>query len=437
MGVLGWVRNRRNGRPRPGDGPPAPLALEPPAPSGWGRTLSSLAIPDFRMLVSGLILSMAGMQIGIVARSWLAYDISGSGLTLGLVAIANGLPWLLMSLVAGVAADRFDKRKVLIFTQAGLGTLALVNAVLVHAGIVQVWHLVALSLLQGAIFALDVPTRLAYIPQLVGREQLSNAIAVHAAAMNVNRVLGPVIAGVLIVWNPAIAFYAVAALYGGAALALLRLPRGRAAAGVRKGTLAEIVLGCRYIWGERALRILLAMAFIPVLLGMPFQQLLPVFQAAVFHVGPDSLGLMYTAVGIGSLAGSLGTARFADHRRRGLLQMVGGVGFGVTLLLFALSTRYEVALALLVVVGLASQAYMTINSVLIMLHTDKQFYGRVMSVYMMTWSLMPIATLPLGALVDIVGAPATVAGAGALLAALMALVAALYPSQGTSKTKQG
>lgn len=429
MGLLGWVRNRANVRSSVTTLPSTTGVPESSSPTGFSQTFSSLAIPDFRLLWLGMLFSMAAMQMDVLARSWLAYDISGSALTLGLVALARGLPQLAFSLVGGVVADRFDKRKVLVYTQVGLGSLALVNAVLVHLGIVQVWHLVVLGVLQGAVFAFNMPARQAYIPELVGQEQVSNAVALTSTGMNLNRVLAPVLAGLLIAWDPAIAFYTIAALYGSATLMLLRLP-GSSARGARgDSAVAEILTGFRYIWGHAVLRTLIGMAFIPVMLGMPYQQLLPVFQASVLHVGPTELGFMFMAVGIGSLAGSLAVARFAEHRRRGLLQTIAGIGFGVSLSLFALSTVYEVTLALLFLVGLTSQGYTTINSVLIMGNTDKKLYGRVMGIYMMTWSLMPVCTLPVGAVADLVGAPATLAGAGLLLAALIALVTVLYPAQ--------
>lgn len=403
--------------------------LRPPGRrTGWTRAFASLTIPDFRMLWFGMLFSMAAMQMDIVSRSWLAYEISGSGLALGLVAFARGVPMLLFSLLGGVAADRLDKRKMLLLTQGSLGILALANGVLVHLGIVQVWHLVVIGFLQGAVFSFNMPARQAYIPELVGEGSLANALAVHSTGMNANRTLAPAIAGLLITWHPTIAFYAIAALYVGAVLPLLRLPPGRTAAGKMGPAVAEVLSGFRYISGQPALRVLIGMALIPVLLGMPFQQLLPVFQADVLHVGPAQLGLMYTAAGVGSLIGSLLVAYLSEYPRKGLLQVIAGIGFGASLLVFAVSSTYGVSVALLVLVGLASQGYMTLNNVLIMLETDKKLYGRVMSIYMITWSVMPLATLPMGALVDLVGVQATVAGAGALLAALIAVIAVRHPA---------
>ncbi|MBI3977224.1 MAG: MFS transporter [Chloroflexi bacterium] len=401
---------------------------KPSLPGGLARGFSSLAIPNFRLLWFGTLFAMAAMQMDIVARAWLAYDLSGSALTLGVVSFARALPTLLLSLIGGVAADRFDKRRLIVVSQASLGLIALVNAVLVHLGVVEVWHLAVLGLLQGTVFSFNMPARQAYVPELVGADQLPNALAVTSTGMNANRVLAPVIAGILIAWNPAVAFYAVALLYGGAVLTIRRLPPSGAAVTRRSGMLAEVFVGLRYIWSRPVVRALMGMAFIPVLLGMPFQQLLPIFQADVLHVGPPELGVMYAAVGIGSLVGSLAIAYLSHSSGKGRIQLAAGVGFGVSLVCFALSGVYALSVALLLVVGLTSQGFMTINSTLVLLNTDREVYGRVMSVYLMTWSFVPLSMLPIGALVDHVGAPATVAAAGVMLALLIAAIGARYPA---------
>ncbi|MBI2321401.1 MAG: MFS transporter [Chloroflexi bacterium] len=391
------------------------------------HAFSSLTVPQFRTLWLGMLFSLASMQMDLVARSWLAYDLSGSGLALGLVVAARGLPQLLCSVVAGVAADRLDKRRLLIATQLSLALLALANGVLVHLGVVAIWHLVIIGALQGAVFAFNFPARQAYIPELVGIERLANALAVHATGMNASRVVAPAAAGLLLTWSPTVAFYAIAAGYAATTLTLLRLPPGRKPSGQGTGATAEIVGGFRYIVRQPVLRSLMGLAFVPVLLGVPYQHLLPVFQADVLRVGPSQLGLMYTAAGVGSLVGSLGVAYLAASPRQGQLQLVAGIAFGVALAGFALSRAYEVSLALLFVVGLTSQAYLTINGTLLMVYTDRKFYGRVMSIYNMTWAFQPLATLPLGGLVDVLGAPATMAGAGALLAVLVAAIGVANP----------
>ena len=431
-----WLRNKLAKDPLAtapvhdgfGEAIPSPLR---PLPTGLSWTFRSLAVPNFRILWFGMFFSMAAMQINIVARSWLAYQISGSALTLGTVAMARGLPQLILSPLAGVAADRFDKRKLLILSQCGLCALSVVNAVLVHMGIIQIWHLIVIGMFQGIAFPFTIPVRQAYIPELVDEDKLPNALAMDSSGRNVNHVLAPSLAGLLIAWHPAAAFYIIALLYLGATITLLRLPPSKlsaAAHAAHKGVLEDMMVGFRYIINHPVLLTLIVMGFLGVVLGMPFQLLLPVFQVDVLHVGPSQLGFMYTAIGIGALFGSLIVAYHSDDPRKGLFQMLAGIGFGVSLVLFAISSIYWVSLALLVIVGFASQGFLTFNRMKILLSTDKELYGRVLGVYQMTWALMPVAAFFMGGLVDAVGALVTIAAAGTLLVVFITFLALTHPS---------
>jgi MFS family permease len=405
--------------------------LTPPerakASPGFLRAFKSLSIPDFRTLWIGMLFNVAAMQVNIVARSWLAYDLSGSALVLGIVALARGLPQIIFSPIGGVAADRFDKRKLLVISQCILAVLALVNAVLVQTGVIQVWQLIVIGIFQGIVFPFTMPTRQALIPQLASGSNLPNALAMDSAGRNLNRVLAPSLAGVLIAWDPTIAFYTIAALYFISAMTLIRLPTTQSTVDPSRNAMQQMIFGFRYIIGRRRLLILIGMAFLAVVLGMPFMQMLPVFQADVLKVGPEKLGFMFAAVGIGALVGSLTIAYRSDDPRRQRYQLIAGVCFGALLIPFALSRILGLSLAMLVLVGLCSEIFMTINRMLVLLNTDSRLYGRVMGTYAVTFSLMPIATLPMGAIVDALGAPATVAGAGVLLAAAILVLSFILP----------
>jgi MFS family permease len=374
-----------------------------------------------------MLFNVASMQINIVARSWLAYELSGSALVLGLVALARGLPQIIFSPLGGVVADRFDKRKVLVISQSVMCILALVNAILVQVGIIQIWQLIGLGLLQGMVFPFTMPTRQAYIPQLVGDDKLPNALAIDSAGRNLNRVLAPSLAGILIAWHPTIAFYTVAVLYCLSAMTLLRLPSTVSTVDSHRNAMQQMLFGFRYIIGRRRLLILIGMAFLAVIFGMPFQPMLPVFKASVLNVGPEKLGFMYAAVGAGALIGSLIVAYRSDDPRRQFYQLIAGVLFGVTLIPFALSRNLTLSLVMLFVIGACNEIFMTINRMLVLLNTDSHLYGRVMGTYAMTFSLMPIAMLPMGAIADAVGAPRTVAGAGFLLMLSVLILSFILP----------
>jgi len=299
-----------------------------------------------------------------------------------------------------------------------------------------VWLLAALSLAQGVAFPFTMPVRTALVPDLVRDSQINNAMALDSTGRNINRVLAPAIAGVLIAWSPVLAFYGIVVFYVFGVLTLRGLPKGLVGGAPKKGTFAQMGVGFQYIWARRDLFALIAMAFITVILGMPFQQLLPVFQVDVLDVGPRQLGFMFTAVGLGAILGSLVAAFLSESPQLARLQIAAGVAFGLALVVFALATDFVLSLVMLVIVGFFSQGYLTINRILVIQRTEREFYGRVMSVYMMTWSLVPLAMLPIGVLVDWFGVSVTLAVSGVALAIVVTCVALSFSSIYLSKQQQ-
>ena len=391
-------------------------------------TFSAFQIPNFRLLWLGMLFSMGAMQMNLIDRSWLAYHISGSGLELGLVALGRGLPQLILAPFGGAAADRFDKRKLLIFSQFSLTFLALINAVLVQFNVIQIWHLIVIGVFQGILFPFTMPTRTAYIGELVDEKRFSNALALDSTGRNLNRVIAPSLGGLLIAVSPALAFYAIAFFYLLAGLTLIRLPSAKAVRVRTHSMMNDVIVGLRYLKARSALVLLIGMAFVMVLLGGPYQQLLPVVQVDVLHVGPTALGLMYTAVGIGAVFGSLAAVYASESPHKRKIQLGAGIAVGLSLAGFAFSTSIVPAIVFLVIVGFMTDGYFTINRILVMLETDREFYGRVVSIYMMTWSLMPVALVPMGALVDTVGAPITIGVAAIILAAFIAGITIFSPN---------
>jgi MFS family permease len=409
--------------------PQAPIP-EPPETlerKGWGRTFESLSFPSYRLLWIGSLTSYAALQMTNVARPWLAYDVSDSALALGVVAAFQGLPQLFMSPLGGLAADRFSKRAVLLTSTIILMTTAIVMAIMVYLDIIEVWHLALLSLVHGATVPFNHPVRQAYIPTLVPRSHMPNAVALNASGRNLNQILGPALAGVLLAVDASLAFVVIVGLHVATITLSLRLP---AAAPIVRSKLSvggDLIYGMRYVWSNTALRSFTGLAILGVALGFPYQQLLPVFQKEVFEVGPERLGFMVSFLGAGALTSSLTVASFASLVQRGYPQLIAGMLFGVGLVAFANAPSFAWALPLLFVTGFTSQSYTTMNSTQMMLAADPEFYGRVASVNMMTRSIMPLAVLPFGALVDLYGAPATVSVAGVLLAVSIFIIGGLRP----------
>ena len=405
--------------------------------SGWGKTFESLSNPKYRLLWAGSLTSFAALQMTQVARPWLAYELSDSALVLGVIAAFQGIPMLIAAPLGGLAADRLSKRLVLYASTGVLMATAMVMAVIVWLDWVQVWHLAVLSLIHGLTVPFNQPVRQSFIPLLVPRSQAANALALNASGRNLNQILGPALAGILLAIDPPICFAVIAGLHVVTIVLSLRLPLGAPSRKSDRSPGKDLVYGMRYIWADTTLRTLVILALAAVTLGFPYQQLLTVFQQDVFHVGPTGLGFMVSALGLGALTSSLVVASFSRLTYRGFPQLIAGIAFGVALIGFAQSPSIWFALPMLFTTGFTSQAYTTMNSTLMLMNAEEEFYGRVASVNMMTRSAMPIVVLPFGALVDAFGAPATVSVAGAALAVTIVVIGLIKPTLWQARSTAG
>lgn len=395
-------------------------------PSGIQRTFQALANRPFRFLWFGLLFAQAAMQINIVSRAWLAYTISGSAFALGIVAFARGLPLSIFSLLGGATADRSNKRTLLIMVQFGLGGLAAIIALLVHFKVIRIWHMAVIGLLQGIISAFNSPVRQALIPILVDDKMLPSALALGSTTINLNRAIAPAFAGVLLTLHPALAFDSVAIFYIVSGFLLFRLPKTETSKTSKTGNVfTDIGEGFAYLFRNRNLILILVMAFIPTMIWRPFRELLPVFQQTVLNVNPSALGVMYTVVGIGALVGSLAAASLSPTLDKRFIQGVAGLVLAGFITAFSISKLFPLSLFFLMVIGLTGQGYMTINSIFLMQTADADYYGRVMSVYLLNFSLAPIAILGTGYLVDRFGLVGTEMTAGIILTLVMIIFLSL------------
>ncbi len=409
-----------------------PQLRRPPGRGEWPRSLftagmlASFAERDYRYLWTGTVITQMGQWMQQVAIGWLVLDLTDSPAFLGLVGFARGLPMLFLALPAGVLADRVDRRKLLMVAQAAGAFVAVLLAALVLFDWVKPWHIIVLSILGGGVMAFIAPTRQAVVPGVVPRELMANAIAMNSAGQNATRIVGPSLAGVLIsAVGTAICFVAQAVGFVWAFIMSfqLRVPpvvQSRAKASVRE----NISDGLGYIRGSMTLSGLMVMAAVPILLAQPYMQMMPVFARDVLDAGSAGLGLLMAANGLGALVGVLLYGAYGHRvRRQGQFQIVTAAGFGVLLALFAVSPWFSLSLVLVALTGGVSSVYMAANNTIIQLTVDDAYRGRVMSVYMMTWGMMPFGTLPMGILTGVFGAPAAVAGQ-ALFSSLVVLFVA-------------
>ncbi len=409
----------------------------PTSREAWARTFSSLSIPGYRYLYVSMTASFMGMMMQQIARGWLTWELTGSAASIGIVSSSFGLPMLFFSLFGGVAADRLEKRNIIIAAQGLTGVLAAVVAVLVLTGVIQIWHLVVMGLLQGTIFAFNMPSRQAILPELVGEDQLMNAIALNSAGMNLTRILGPAMAGGLVAL-PFVGlegvFFIIAITYVLSVITLFKIPASGSWRGkTNRPVMTDLFSGLSYIRHNSALLSLIGMGFLLILFGMPVQMLMPVFAGDVFDVGPLGFGILQAASGVGAIVGTLWIAfHAAEMKQRGRTQLLAAFAFGVMLFVFGFSSglfgSIWLGLLLLPLVGMSSQMFMALNNTMIMTNTPHEMRGRVMSVYMMTFSLMPVSILPMGFLSDSIGIANAVAGAAAIMVVYVALVWTFRPS---------
>ena len=402
----------------------------PRALTDWRTTFSSLENHSYRWFWFSSIASYAGMQMQIVVRGWLVYDMTDSALALGLVSFGVGVPLLLFSLFGGAIVDRVDKRNLLITSQALTVILTLTIAILISTDAIALWHLVIASIVSGIILSFNLPSRQAIIPELVEKRQIMNAVALGSGAMNLNRVTAPALAGVLVgVMGIDGVYYLIVACYVvSTVLMFLVPPLGTHAQDPDSTVRGAIGEGLRYVRRSPILLQLLIMAMVPIAFGMPYQMLMPIFAADVLDVGPSGLGYLMGAAGVGALIGSFFVATLSDFRHKGLLLLGSSAFFGVFLVLFANSTYFHLSLFFLLGVGLASSSYMATNNTLLLLNTEDRIRGRVMSLYMMTIGLYPIAVLPTAAIAESLGAPLAISVGGGILLLFTLMLTLLRPT---------
>ena len=393
------------------------------------KALSSLRNRNFSLLWFGMFASVNGMQMLIVARGWLVYTMTESPVALGLVSAGMGLPMVLLSIFGGAVADRVRKRNLLLFTQSCVTLINLTVSTLITADLIALWHLVASAILTGTVFAFSMPTRQAFIVELVGPEDLTNAIALNSFAMNMCRIASPALAGVLLkLIGISGVYWLVALSYGASVITLSMIPPGdRTAEGHRAPFIKDVTAGFSYLKGNRTLLALLMIAIVPILVATPYQMLMPVFAKSIFRAGETGLGLLMSAGGVGALCGSALIASMGNFKRKGVLMLITGLVFGISQALFGQSKSLPPAFLCLIFVGSGGSMFMTLITSLIMGNTPENLIGRVMSIFIMTFGLMPLVMLPAGALANVFGAPLIVSVGGATLTLFLVVMTLVQP----------
>jgi len=367
-----------------------------------------------------------------IAQSWLVYRLTRSSALLGFVSFAGQIPVFVLAAVGGAAADRLDRHRIIVWTQALSMALAFVLAALTLSGVVRVWHVFVLAALLGVVNAFDIPARQAFVVDMVGREDLMNAIALNSSMVNGARVVGPAIAGAVVAavgegWCFLLNGLSYIAVIVG--LLLMRLPHAHRAMAAGRSAVADIIEGFRFSGETAPIRALLLLLGVVSLTAMPYAVLMPVFADDILHGGATGLGLLMGASGIGAVAGALSLAARRGFHGLGRWVAAATFSFGIALLLFALSKTFWLSAALLVPVGAAMMVQMAASNTLIQAMVPDALRGRVMAVYsMMFMGMAPFGAVFAGSVAERIGAAQTVAVGGLVCIAAATVFAVRLPA---------
>jgi|TARA_Y100000310_G_scaffold310434_1_gene355676 MFS family permease len=407
-------------------------ALEAPR-ARWPQTFDAFRDRNFCWFFAALFGNFAAMNMQMFIRGWLVYEITGSYEKLGWMSAAGGIVGLVLAPLGGVVADRVRQKKhVVQFCQGINASITLTIAVLIAMGVLNFGHLLIASIVQGMSMNAMMPSRQALTAEIVGMERLTNAIALSTSGMNTARLLVPGLAGFIVAAlgggngniDPAqYVYYIMTILYVISMLGLIIVKiEDHEPEASGEPILEGLLQGFRYVFHTPIIRMLLGVNFLMVFFSMTYFLLLPGFVKDVLDAGPDRLGLIISISGIGSLVGSLLIASMPD-RNRGRVLLSSALLLGLGLIFFASSTNYWLSVVILTVVGLGQSGRMSLSNVLLQANVDNDYRGRVMSVYMLEFSILAISIYPISLLADKVGPQIAVGISGA---GLVVLVLALF-----------
>lgn len=360
---------------------------------------------NFRLLWSGTLVSNSGDWMDQVALNWLVLETTGSAFYLGLVNLCRAVPILALTLIGGVAADRFERRRLMMASQAFGMALAVTLAVLVALGHTQIWIILIIASGRGAMIAFNQPARHSLVSEVVPRHILPSAIALSSLTFNLTKIIGPLLAGIIIAtWGTAACFAAnalsfVAVLW---TLALMQFPP-QAQRTRGESVLQSLRVGFVYLGTNRLMLLLVLVAFIPVFFGGPYLQLLALFTVEVFQAGPDVVGMLTACAALGAMGGALVLATVPQATRSGLMMLLVMLAYGAVICAFAVTGDIRWAGALLMLVGAGQIACNAINNILLQTIVPDEVRGRVLSVLLLNKGLVQLGTFTVATLAAFTG----------------------------------
>jgi len=362
-------------------------------------TFSAMRHRNFRLYFGGQLISNIGTWMQIIAQGWVVYQIGHSALTLGLVAFASALPVLIVSPWAGVIVDRVSRRNLLIMTQASAMLLAFIMAALTFTGVIKEWHVIVLAALLGLVNAFDAPGRQAFVPEMVGKEDMPNAIALTSMMFNSARVIGPAVAGLILAavgaaWCFTLNGVSYLAVILG--LWLMKLPPHERTAHTNSPW-QQMLGGLKYSASNREISGLILLSLVFSIFGISYATILPAFVEQTLHQGALAYGWINTATGFGAITGAFLLAHRISHGRRGLLLILTNIFFPLILVAFSFTPLYSLSLLLSFGLGLGFMVQFTTINTLLQTRVQDEFRGRVMGLYTLTFfGFSPFGNLLIG-----------------------------------------
>ncbi len=390
--------------------------------SDWPHAISSLEIRQFRWLLSSNTAFFLAIQGQVLTRTYLAWDLTGSEMSLAYINMAFALPMLIFSVVGGAFSDRADRRFLAISGQAAIVLSEGAILALLLADALQFHHLLIAGAVSGAVLPFSMPARTAIVFNVVGTKRLGNATALSGGAMNLSRVMGPVIMGFTIDgYGVTGAYWVAVCMHLIALLLLFGIQSYKPQKRVERHITEDIMLGFQYVLSRRDLLACLLFGLLPMFLAMPFQSLLVVFADEVWQVGERGLGIMMAAAGLGGVLGSLWMARRGENTQRTRLMVISTLLFPLFLALFAVTPVFTWALVPLVIANIYASAGQTLNNTASQLLIEDSYRGRVSSIMLMTFGLMPLGVVPMAFLAEMFGVQFAIVAACAALVILCGL----------------
>ncbi len=391
---------------------------------------SAFTYPNFRWFWLNTAFWSMGWWTELVVLGWLVLELTDSPLILGLVMACRGIPMLLLGAFGGLLADKLERRKLLVISQIGLALLALLMGILIAADVIQLWHVIVITLLAGTVRSLSLPARQIFLFDIVGRNNLLNGVAMNRIAQDSTRIIGPALGGgfiVLMGTDGAFYLMAISHILGAIVVFMIR-EVAKSPLGGRGSAWGNFIEGLKYVRSNHTVLSLLSIEIIVDIFAFSYYTMLPVFARDVLGVGAAGLGFLMSASGVGALLGSLAVVALGDFGHKGWLLLGNCFFLGVALVLFAISPWYPLSLVLLAFAGAAGSVYDTAEATALQIIASDEMRGRVLGAYVLTWGMAPLGSAQAGAIASLLGASFAVAIGGAIVVAYALIIAGRAPN---------